>query len=175
MDLIDFSRIRETGELPLRIPATIQTIEDLNNTFDPYIGSWTTQANGTNITIFISKTTREYVRGSILEVLRIKYRIEDLNGNLILDARSMSSGSSGMEGEYFTNNGYYTGRWGHRDTPGTLCSSSGHFFMKHSIVNLSEKIEFSYIYGRDMGNRSCTNGYETPPIPRDSLLTFTRV
>lgn len=181
LSISEFSAIRSREEIPLNISQSIRDIVDIDNIFDFYEGTWTAQVENEIVTFIITKSTRNYVRGITLEVLKINYKIENLNGDLIFDSTLMLGESySGMEGEYFNKNGYYTGRWGHRDTTDDRCSSSGFFFLKRSDLLiaqpvLTEQIEFSYIVGRDMSRPSCTNGYETPPIPYDQILTFTKM
>lgn len=177
MDIMEFSSIRSTGELPVRIPSNIINISDTNGAFNPYLGVWETQVNGNTITFNISKISKNYIRDISLDALQIEYTVVDQFGNMILDSNDSSdSVTTGFLGMHFEFSSRYTGIWGYSDTQHLYCGSSGIFTLGRSI-NLSGDnfLEFNYFKDKDNNSRLCSNGYQKPPFPFNTTLIFTKL
>ncbi len=176
MGIMEYSRIREGSELPLDIPENVERIADIDNTYAPYLGTWTASTVTGKITFFILENQLDYIGNTTIDVLRIHYMVEDFDGDVIFDSRNMPPNTfSGFNGRYFKSDGSYVGRWYHAGVAGSRCNSSGFFSIKLSRdLFLGDTLDFSYIFGRDMGHISCSDGYNIPPLPKDQTVTFSR-
>lgn len=156
-------------------PEDLRSIVDNNNSLDVYIGEWQgTDSQNNKITFYINPITTSILDNKTLEGLKISYKVEDVNNNLIFDSRLLTNGSySGFKGKFINSNGYYQGRWGYVIDPQSICTSSGTFAIKRfEEWQGPEYIEFIYGYDEFMMYGFCPNGFETPPIAREENITL---
>lgn len=75
---------------PFEIPNN-SYMKDSNNLLNQYIGTWNTNYQGKNITIYISKQTNVYKESLKVyqDVISAKFIVKDLNGNVLQDTYNM--------------------------------------------------------------------------------------
>ncbi len=107
MSIEDFEKYKNTtekGQFP-------DYVQDINGTFNKYVGTWKGTDENKTYEIVVTKTTRTYdfhIRLFKFDALLVRYKITDSNGTVLIDTKSFADDNPYViKGIVFTEEGDY--------------------------------------------------------------------
>ncbi|PQJ31410.1 hypothetical protein BST92_05510 [Nonlabens arenilitoris] len=158
------------------IPDDITYIKDVNNRLDPFVGTFTGIYAGKIYTFVISKY-KDPSDGVAIDVLNIKYKIEDSNGVSLAQTLNIPDKSYDITGQRFTSEGFYTATYVGFDG----CAQAGTFSMVLSdTTNLPTITPNQLTVYLDparelLTNDECPNGASPHIFPTNEHFVLTRI
>ncbi|WP_397302212.1 hypothetical protein [Nonlabens ulvanivorans] len=172
MDLETYAIYADDQEIS--IPDDVTYIKDVNNSLAPYIGTFIGTYNGNTITFTITKLTEtDWITR---DILNIKYKIEDANGNILVQTFNFPDNSHDISGRRFKTQGDYLASYHGFDATGfDECGQSGTFSL--SINRLSPNQLDLYLANsmEILLQDDCPNGATPHVFPVNVVFSLTRI
>ncbi|MEO9502232.1 hypothetical protein [Nonlabens ulvanivorans] len=172
MDLETYAVYADDQEIS--IPDDVTYIKDVNNSLAPYLGTFIGTYNGNTITFTITKLTEtDWITR---DILNIKYKIEDANGNILVQTFNFPDNSHDISGIYLDSQGQYIAYYHGFDATGfDECGQSGTFSLYINPLSSNQMKVYLANSTDILLQDDCPNG-ETPHVfPANVLFTLTRI
>ncbi|GAK98537.1 MULTISPECIES: hypothetical protein [Nonlabens] len=173
MDLETFAIYADDQEIS--IPDDVTYIKDVNNSLAPYIGTFIGVHNGNTITFTITKITGPFA-DIVADQLNIKYKIEDVNGNVLVQTFNFPDNSHDISGIYLDSQGQYIAYYHGFDATGfDECGQSGTFSL---YINPLSSNQLDLYLANSMEillQDDCPNGATPHVFPVNVVFSLTRI
>lgn len=162
------------------VPENITHIKDINNSLQPFVGSWHATENGKTIYLYITFGTRSSIAYQEFDHLKMNYKIVDASGIVMIDTRIAPWVEYTGLGWYLRPNGNYAL---HYKKLMDICDIGYSWTMRVDQVlntsthSLTEVLGLILIpKGEIMFPSECPNGYEHSLFPTtDDFIRFRRI
>lgn len=147
-------------------------IKDINNVLNKYEGTWEGTYDDKNFEFVVQKVTQNNIDLNYKhDLLVMRYKITDSNGNIIESNLTPNIDVPEIEGKYLSNTGtYYVMSYDGRDF---VCGQSGDIFIETINNNTQMKL---YLVPRSdlMSTKDCPNGEAAQIMPVEGNLILTK-